>query len=103
MGTITKAKVIGRKRNADGHPVGKRNANPILDSREYEVEFPDGATDVFTANLIAENLYSQVDAEGNSYSILEEIIDHKSDGTAVSKDDGYETTVRGEPPKDGNY
>jgi hypothetical protein len=68
---------------------------PILDSREYEVEFPDGATDVFTANIIAENLYSQVDSEGNSYSILEEIIDHKSDSTAVSKDDGYETTKQG--------
>ena len=52
-------------------------------------------TDVFTANIIAENLYSQVNSEGNSYSILEEIIDHKSDGTAVSKDDGYETTKQG--------
>jgi hypothetical protein len=95
MGTMTKAKVTGRKRDADGNPVGRRNANPILDSREYEVEFPDGATDVFTANIIAENLYSQVDAEGHSYSILEEIIDHKSDGTAVSKDDGFETTRQG--------
>ena len=95
MGTITKAKVVGWKRDADGNPVGRRNANPILDSREYEVEFPDGVTDVFTANIIAENLYSQVNSEGNSYSILEEIIDHKSDGTTVSKDDGYETTKQG--------
>ena len=37
----------------------------------------------------------QVDAEGNSYSIMSEIIDHKSDGTAMSKDDGYETTKEG--------
>jgi hypothetical protein len=95
MGNITKAKVIGRKRDADGNPVSRHNANPILDSHEYEVEFPDGVTDVFTANIIAENLYSQVDSEGNSYSILEEIINHKSDGTAVSKDDGYETTKQG--------
>jgi Reverse transcriptase (RNA-dependent DNA polymerase) len=58
--------------------------------REYEVEFQDGATDTFTANIIAKNLYSQVDSEGNSYSILDEIVDHKSDGTAVSKDDGYD-------------
>ena len=49
--------------------------------------------DVFTANISAENLYSRGDVEGNSYAILEEIIDHKSDGTAVSKDDGYETTT----------
>ena len=95
MGTMSKAKVTGRKRDADGNPLGRRNANPILDTREYEVEFPDGATDVFTANLIAENLYSQVDDEGNSYSIMSEIIDHKSDRSAVSKDDGFETTKNG--------
>ena len=29
MGTVTKAKVIGRKRNADGNPIGRRNSNPI--------------------------------------------------------------------------
>jgi len=95
MGTVTKAKVVGRKRDADGNPIGRRNVNPILDTREYVVEFPDGATDVYTANIIAENLYSQVDVEGNSYSIMSEITDHKSDGTAVSKDDGYETTRDG--------
>ena len=64
--------------------------------REYEVEFPDGATDTFTANLIAENLYSQVDEEGNSYSIFSEIVDHKSDGTAVLKDDGLEVDKHGQ-------
>ena len=95
MGTITKAKVVGRKRDADGTPIGKRHNNPILDTREYEVEFPDGATDVFTANIIAENLYAQVDDEGNSYSILGEIIDHKKDGSAVSLDDAFMATKDG--------
>jgi hypothetical protein len=51
MGTVSKGKVTGRKRDAEGNPIGRRNANPILDTREYEVEFPDGATNVFTANL----------------------------------------------------
>jgi hypothetical protein len=79
MGKMTRAKVVGRKRDADGNPFGLQNANPLLDTRQYEVEFTDGATDVFTANLIAENIYSQVEAEGNSYSIMSEIIDHESD------------------------
>jgi hypothetical protein len=92
---MTKARVVGMKRDADGYPIGLRNANPLLDTRQYEVEFADGATDVFTANLIAENIYSQIDAEGNSYSIMSEIIDHKSDGMAVRKDDGYEVTKDG--------
>ena len=34
------AKVIARKQDADGAPVGKRNNNPILDTRVYEVQFP---------------------------------------------------------------
>ncbi len=89
MGSMTKAKITGRKRDADGNPMGKRNANPMLDTREYEVVFPDGATDVFTANIIAENSYSQVDEEGNSFLIMSEIIDHKSE-SAVTKDDGWE-------------
>ena len=72
-----------------------RNANPMLDTRQYEVEFANGATDVFTANLIAENLYSQVDDEGRSHSIMSEILDHKSDGAAVRKDDGMELSKDG--------
>ena len=96
MGDITKAKVTGRKRDADGKPIGVRNTNPILDTREYEVEFPDGATDVFTANMIAESMYSQVDGDGHSFTLMSEITDHKSDGTAVSKDDGIEVTNSGQ-------
>jgi hypothetical protein len=65
MGNIAKAKATGRKQDSDGNPIGKRNANPMLDTCEYKVAFPDGATDVFTANIIAENLHSQVDEEGN--------------------------------------
>ena len=31
-----------RKRESQGHPVGKADDNPILDSRIYELEYPDG-------------------------------------------------------------
>jgi asparagine N-glycosylation enzyme membrane subunit Stt3 len=65
-------------------------------AREYEVEFMDGATDTFTANIIAESMYSQVDEEdGNSYSLISEIVDHTSDGTAVRTDGGFEVTTDG--------
>ena len=59
-----------------GNPIGLHNANPLLGSHQCEVEFPDGSTEVFTANLTADNLLSQVDAEGWSYSLLSEIVDH---------------------------
>ena len=79
--------VKSRKRDSEGNPVGRSNTNPLLDTREYEVEFPDGSIDVLTVNAIAESLYSQVDDEGRSYSVLSEIVDHRSDGNAISSDD----------------
>jgi hypothetical protein len=48
---LVRAQVTGRKRSADGNPVGTANANPILDSREYEVKFQDGSTDTYAASL----------------------------------------------------
>ncbi|MCK7497545.1 MAG: hypothetical protein MZW92_47270 [Comamonadaceae bacterium] len=47
--------VKSRKRDSEGNPVGRSNTNPLLDTREYEVEFPDGSIDVLTANTIAES------------------------------------------------
>jgi hypothetical protein len=53
MGTVTKAKVTQKKRDADGNPIGKHHSNPILNNRDYKVYFADGAMDVFLANIIA--------------------------------------------------
>ena len=62
----------------------------------YEVEFPDGSTDTFSVNIIAENLFSQVDNEGHAYQIMKEVVDHrKNERTAVSKDDGMVRTRSG--------
>jgi hypothetical protein len=35
----------------------RANANSMLDTRIYEIEFPDGRSDEYTANVIAENMY----------------------------------------------
>jgi hypothetical protein len=43
------------------------------------------------ANLIAENLYAQVDTEGQQYQVMDEIIDHQTNGHAVSIDDAFIT------------
>jgi Reverse transcriptase (RNA-dependent DNA polymerase) len=85
----TMGRVISRKRDENGTPIGRYDSNPILDTRMYNVEFPDGHADEYTANLIAESLYSQVDDEGNEYLIMKEISDHKKDGSATSKDDAF--------------
>ena len=88
------AKVIKRKRDSHGNPIGRAHDNAMLDSRIYEVQFSDGTEQEYMANLIAESLYSQVDADGNQYLILQEIIDHKKGPTALSGDDCY-TTIKG--------
>ena len=49
-----------------------------MDTREYIVEFEDGAPDVYSANMIAENMYAQVDNEGKTFALMSEIVDHKS-------------------------
>jgi hypothetical protein len=43
---------------------GQGNANSMLDTRTYEIEFPDGRRDEYTANVIAENMYAQCNIEG---------------------------------------
>jgi hypothetical protein len=65
-----------RKRELDGTWKGRANPNSMLDSRTYEIEFPDGSSDEYTANVIAENMYAQCDTEGNQFNIMDCIIDH---------------------------
>ena len=57
----TTGRVRGRKRDSEGKLHGKSHLNPILDTRTYEVEFPDGEVNEYSANVIAENMWSQCD------------------------------------------
>ena len=85
---LMKAKVIGRVRDDTGKPKGTYNPNPIIDTRRYEGMFDDGTIKEYSANIITENLISLVGNEGHSHQFFSEIIDHRTDGKAVSKDDG---------------
>jgi hypothetical protein len=80
-------KVIGRKRDKDGNPIGRAHRNPILDTRVYEVSFSDGTISEYSVNVISKALYTQVDADGNRFLLLKEIIDHEKDPSALSQDD----------------
>ena len=73
VGRVTK-----RLKDARGLPIGMANQNPILDTRMYEVEFPDGTKQAMAANYIAENLFAQVDDEGNRVVLMDEIVDHRT-------------------------
>ena len=95
----TKATVIRRKTDHLGNPLGKAHANPLLDTREYEVELEDGTYDSYFANTIAENLFSQCDAEGREFNKIRDIIGHKTDGHALTKADGYYAVGNHQQPK----
>jgi hypothetical protein len=87
--------VVRRKRDRDGELLGRSNANPILDTSLYEVEFDSGETEAYSANIIAEHIYAQVDEEGYTHHLLDEIVDHMKDDTAVSREEGFITTKKG--------
>ena len=78
------ARVIGFAKDDKGREKGTYNPEPVLDTRIYEVMFPDGAVEQYAANLIAENLIGQVDEEGKTHLMLESIDDHRTDGTQAT-------------------
>ena len=86
---VQTGKVIGRKRDRDGEAKGVANTNPILDTRTYDVEFPDGEITEYLANVIAENMFAKCDMEGNQFVLMSAFVDHKKDGHAVEIADGF--------------
>ena len=84
------------KRDHNNDPIGKKNSNPILDSRIYELEFPDGRVEEYAFDAIAENLLEQADDEGWDSGMLAEVIDHWVDNKiAIPKSEGTITSYNG--------
>ena len=90
---IKSAKVIGRSKDSNGDVVGEYDANPLLNSLLYDVEFSDGTIRSYGANVIAQNMYQHLDSDGHAHFTLEAIVDHHVDyDVAVRKEDKYITT-----------
>ena len=95
--SMTVGRVTKRTIGPDGKVEGTYDENPYLNSMVYEVEFPDGQVKEYAANLIAENVLTQVHAEGFSLMLMKAIIDYKKDeSAAISKSDKYVVTRHGE-------
>ena len=86
-GEMKTGRVTRRKRDSDGNVIGRSHQQPILDTREYVVEFPDGTEEAYAANILAQNMIAQCDLEGNQYLLLEGIVDHKQGDDAVTRAD----------------
>ena len=94
--SVVLGKIRDHKRGHDGFPIGRMHNNPILSTAIYQVETPDGNLEEYTANVIAENLYSQVDDNGQSYGSLSEIIGHRKTASAITIEDGTIDTSSGQ-------
>ena len=72
-------KVIRRNFDSDGKVLRYYNDILILNTILYDFHFPDGAIKTHSENLIAENILTQVDADGYHNQLLEGILDHYND------------------------
>ena len=61
----------------------------------YEVEYQDGHKASLSANRIAQNMFAQVDEEGNRHILFQEIVDHRVDGKEIKQQDTLITTKTG--------
>ena len=86
-----------KKRAVDeyGKPIGKPSNIPILNSRQYKVEYADGNTEIMAANTIAENLMVQVDDHGNRHLLVDEIEDCRTTEEVISTAQGTYKTKYG--------
>ena len=92
--TFATGRVVARARDEMGELIGRSNPNPLLDNSVYEVQFEDGAVERYHANIIAEHIYAQIDGEGYTKALLDEIIDHSSDATAIPRSEGLTSDGR---------
>ena len=88
-------KVVGRVTDRNGRPVGTFNSNPLLDTRVYEVEFPDGSVNQYSANIIAESIYLECDNEGRRSQMLDRIIECRKGPDAINIGEEYFTSRNG--------
>ena len=89
MGRVTK-----RARDSDENSLGTVHEKPFIDTCQYIVEFNDGDEAELSANVIATNMYTQCDLEGNQYVLLDYLIDVRRSNTTLCYDD-QEVTANG--------
>ena len=90
------AKVVKQALDKEDQMIGSWNENPILSTLVYDVEFPDGTTKIYAANVIAENLSTSCGLDGDSTTTMASILNHKRDRSAVPISNKYIETKKGQ-------
>ena len=90
------AKIISRKRDATGALVGKSHDVPQLDTRVYNIKFPDGHFEQYSANVLTEALNSSLDDKGYDTSFIKELCGYRKDyGVALPTHKAFYTSHNG--------
>ena len=77
---MARAKVVCRKCNAKGNPIGPANNNTIPNTRQYEVQFADGEVTELTTNAIAKAMYAECDEDGKVNALFDSFVDFRKTG-----------------------
>ena len=62
----------------------------------YNVDYPNCQIKEYSANMISENMLTQIDSEGMSTTLMYLIAYFKKDDSDISKQDKYLVTPRGQ-------
>ena len=90
------AKVVSRYRTDAGTLVGKRHDQPQLDTRVYNVVFPDGHFERYSANVLTESLSESINPDGYEVGHIKEICGYRVEAEkAVPKSNGFITSKNG--------
>ena len=88
-GVMQAATVIGQSVDIEGNPIGEYDENPMVNTRVYDVMFPDGIVQQYSANIIAHGIFDAADSDGYCYQLMDEIIDHRKNDDALCQEDGF--------------
>ena len=70
--------VIRRKHYSDGTLFRTKNINPILNTRVYEVDFPNESIYDLTTNIIVGNVFDSISEDGDHHTYLDYIVEIRS-------------------------
>ena len=84
---MVQVRVRKSDRDNDGNTIGWSNEYPILDIREYVVEFKDGTEAELVANDIAQSMYAQCDPYGHTYVLFDSITNFRRSTASLFYED----------------
>ena len=84
--------VVKQRKIEDDVKICTQHRNTFFYTRAYQVEFIDRTNKTIIDNIIAKNLFAQVDKEGHRKLLLDKIIDYLRKCDAVHRNDTFVET-----------